>query len=160
MLRIAEETEQVVRDFNESPPKINLGLPAYRPNDKIEVTQGGNAFRDVDAEESPLNSNLDTGVPTSQFVSPKNFFGRRTVSLNPERQQTAMRRLEEHCAIWNRTIDNFKSRRVSEDGTSRGNSLLDSQGAFRRRELAENDSYLELEHIYARAAGTTETAKR
>jgi len=93
-------------------------------------------------------------------VSPKKSFGRRTVSLNPERQRSAIRRLEEHVSTWDKTIGYFKSRRLTEDGVLCGTTLLDQQGRFRRREMVEDDSYLELEQIYSRATGVTEAEKR
>ena len=64
---------------------------------------------------------------------------------------------------WLNTIGHFRKRRATEtNGVTKmqGEPLLGSQGNQRSFHIAENDSLLELEQIYARQTGYTEQEKR
>jgi len=64
----------------------------------------------------------------SEQMGSGRYFGRRTVSVNPEKQRCAMKRLNEHQNHWLRSMGYFHQKRVTDDGSVRGRSLIASQG--------------------------------
>ena len=91
--------------------------------------------------------------------SPGRYFGRRTVSMNPDRQLCATRCLQDHQTQWGKSIGYFTKRRTTETehgAKIAGTSLLATQTSYRAKELLQQDSFLELEQIYARQTGITE----
>ena len=148
--------------------KINLIVPTINTEtlvDNIGLNQEITFRENLSSRDDRPDSKGQVTCPASDvlsenLVSSGRYFGRRTVSVNPEKQRCAQKRLNEHQDHWLKSIGYFHKKRVTDEGGVLGRSLIASQGNNRPKELTEQDSYLELEQIYARQKGHTERHKR
>lgn len=104
--------------------KINLIVPTINTEtlvDNIGLNQEITFRENLSSRDERPDSKGQVTCPPSDIlsenlVSSGRYFGRRTVSVNPEKQRCAQKRLNEHQDLWLKSIGYFHRKRVTDEG--------------------------------------------